>query len=324
MAKSAGDIIKYILSFLLAGLLIWLAFRGIDWVVLIGELRRTQWGHVMLFIPWAVGALVFRMLFWHSMIHPLDSSVTFSRVWHANNVGNLANAVIPASGDLVRCGYVATAKAGYDKLLGTVAMERVWDAVSIAVLFMLAVAFDNGRFVRFFSDHIWAPVSGGSNLKLWLMIAFVLVVIVGFVVICFKFRARHKVFDKVAGFVTGIGNGFVSVIHMRRKLAFLGYVVGMWLMYVMMYFFILKATPGLSELGLVDAMFLAAVGNLASVVPVPGGMGAYHYLIALAVSGIYGASWETGILFATLQHELHAILLILFGVISYFRLAVKR
>jgi hypothetical protein len=34
-------------------------------------------------------------------------------------------------------------------------------------------------------------------------------------------------------------------------------------------------------------------------------------------------SWETGILFATLQHELHAVLIILLGVISYANLTLR-
>ncbi len=86
-----------------------------------------------------------------------------------------------------------------------------------------------------------------------------------------------------------------------------------------MYYFILKAVPTLNGLSIFDALLLSVVGNLASVIPVPGGIGAYHYLIALCLSSIYGIEWSIGILFATLQHELHALILIVFGVISYFQ-----
>lgn len=75
-------------------------------------------------------------------------------------------------------------------------------------------------------------------------------------------------------------------------------------------------------MNLADAAFLSLVGNIASVVPVPGGVGAYHYLVAAAV-GLYGHSWETGILFATLNHEIHALLIIVLGIISYVNLVRK-
>ena len=89
-----------------------------------------------------------------------------------------------------------------------------------------------------------------------------------------------------------------------------------WFMYVLMGWSIIKAMPALDGMNLADAAFLSLVGNIASVVPVPGGVGAYHYLVAAAV-GLYGHSWDTGILFATLNHETHALLIIVLGIISY-------
>ena len=80
---------------------------------------------------------------------------------------------------------------------------------------------------------------------------------------------------------------------------------------------VLKALPALSDLTMADALFISAVGNIASVVPVPGGIGAYHYMIALTLQAIYGATWDIGILYATMCHEIHALLIIVLGIISY-------
>ena len=68
---------------------------------------------------------------------------------------------------------------------------------------------------------------------------------------------------------------------------------------------------------LADALFLSALGNVASVIPVPGGIGAYHYLIMLCLSSLYGFSNESGLLFAMLNHESHAILVLVLGIWSY-------
>ena len=95
-------------------------------------------------------------------------------------------------------------------------------------------------------------------------------------------------------------------------------------MYVCMSWSGLKALPMLDSLNFADALFISAVGNIASVIPVPGGIGAYHYLVSLTLQSIYSASWDTGILYATLCHESHAVLIILLGVISYFSFTLRR
>ena len=110
---------------------------------------------------------------------------------------------------------------------------------------------------------------------------------------------------------------------MQHKGPFLLFTLGIWTMYLLMAFSVMKAMPDLALLDMKDALFFTVVGNCASVIPVPGGIGAYHYLMALAVSGIYGKTWEAGILYATLQHELHAVLVLVLGVASYLRISVN-
>lgn len=85
-----------------------------------------------------------------------------------------------------------------------------------------------------------------------------------------------------------------------------------------------KAVPNLSHLGFADAIFVSAIGNIASVIPVPGGIGAYHYLAALCLQSIYGTPWDIGILFATLNHELHAVLVAVLGALSYASATIRK
>ena len=48
-----------------------------------------------------------------------------------------------------------------------------------------------------------------------------------------------------------------------------------------------------------------------------GGIGAFHFIIGLALSVIYGLPMELGIIYATLSHTSQAITQILFGAVSY-------
>ena len=50
MNKKLLNILKYMLSFGLAAVLVYLAFRGIDWKEFLAGLKATRWGWVILFI----------------------------------------------------------------------------------------------------------------------------------------------------------------------------------------------------------------------------------------------------------------------------------
>ena len=328
MAAKTGNIIKYTLSFLLAGVLVWFAFRGIDWTAFLAGLKLTRWLYVVLFCVMAVAAIALRMLRWQAMIAPVMPEVTCRRTWDAANIGNLINVVLPGAGEFVRCGIVAGKKEKggqvYEKVLGTIVMERIWDFLAVGVLFALSLALKWDRFGTFFIEQIAAPLKGGLQLNLWYVLLLAVALLSCTLGLVYRYRNRNRFCGRIAAGVKGLLQGFTSFLRMKRKFLFLLYTVLIWLIYVLMSFVVLKAIPGLDALSFTDALFLSAVGNIASVVPVPGGIGAYHYLLALSLSSLYAFSWESDILFATLSHETHALVVIALGLVSYAATAVRR
>ena len=77
------------------------------------------------------------------------------------------------------------------------------------------------------------------------------------------------------------------------------------------------AAPFLDHLTIIDALFLSLVGGLGFAVPVPGGIGAFHFIISLALSALYGIPMEMGVVYATLSHTSQAMTQIIFGLGSY-------
>lgn len=323
MKRKAADIIKYVLSLALAVFLVWYAFRSVDWKAFLEGLKMTRWIYLIPFFVASIGALVFRAFRWRALLRSSGHPVSYMAVWDANNVGNLANVAIPGAGELLRCGYV-TGKAGYGNVFGTVVMERVWDVLAIILMIVGALFLDRGKFGPFFREQVWTPLSENLNFSLWWLVVLLVVLVVAFFWAVYHYRERSRFCKKIADSLSSILTGFASFRQMKRKWLFFLYTVGIWTMYFLMCFSIQKAVPELESLGVQDAIFFTAVGNLASIIPVPGGIGAYHYLVAISASTIFGASWETGLLFATLQHELHAILVLLLGALSYIGLSVRK
>ena len=343
MKAESKKILKIALSFALAGVFVFFAFRGIDWASFAQDIRQTRWIWVLAFCVVSVGALIFRMLRWQALLRPLhggadaaesgsggsaaggadgaDGKVSALRVWDANNVGNIVNVVIPGSGEFVRCGYMTAGRASYDKVLGTVVTERICDVLAIVLLMAIAILCGSEQMKQFFRTNIAGAAAGQLSL-LWVLAGVLLLLAAG-VWALWHFRERNAFCGKIADKLKGFTGGMTSFVRMRKKWLFIIYTIGIWTMYVLMSYSIIKAMPDLSHLGAADALFLCAIGNFASVIPVPGGIGAYHYLVALSLSGIYGVSWETGLLNATLNHELHAILILLLGAVSYISLTLQ-
>ena len=323
MTKKAANIIKYSLSAALAAVLVYFAFRGVDWQAFWAGLRQTRGGYIALYFVVALLALVFREQRWFALIRPLDPQARRLQVWDAINTGNLINIVLPGAGEFARCGYVTSKRMGYDKAFGTIACERLCDLAAVALLLVAAMALKWERFGAFFFENVWGPMTGRLGGALVWLAAAAALLFAAAVLAVFRLRGRVRFFARIADALRGLGTGFASVARLENKGAFLLSTVGIWTMYVLMFWCTLRAIPALDGLGLADALFLSAIGNVASVIPVPGGIGAYHYLVALSLQSLYGMSWDNGILVATLGHEAHAILIIVIGVISYVHLNLQ-
>ena len=324
MNKNASKAIKYSLSFILAAVLVYFAFRSVNWADFLADIKQTRWGYVMLFFLASVLALVFRELRWHILLEPFDPQVKHRKVWDAINVSNMANIVLPGVGEFMRCAAVSTRRMSVEKALGTIICERLFDVLAILLIFVVALLFSWDFFGDFFINNLLGPLKGNLDFSLWWVVLAVVALIVLYGFLVFRFEKKSKFCATNANAIRGVGKGFVAIAHIRKKFAFLASTLGIWAMYLLMSYFMLLAVPSLAHLGLIDALFISGVGNIASVIPVPGGIGAYHYLVALCIQSLYGAAWETGIVYATLSHELHALLIIILGIISYFSMTLTK
>lgn len=324
MKKKAISTVKYLLSFVLAVVLVYFAFSKVSWDAFLSGLGSTRWEYILLFLLASVAALIFRNERWRLILISLDPEAKRYDSWDATNIGNVANLAIPGAGEFIRCGYMSSKRMNYETTFGTMVCERAWDVLAIILLIFIALAAKWESFGSFLGEKVLGAAAGRFNLT-FILVAIVLALLAAAAVfMVYRLREKNRLCAKLASAAKGLWEGFISFIHIRGKFLFLLYTVGIWFSYVLMTYFVILAMPSLDGLTLADAVLISAMGNIASVIPVPGGIGAYHYIVALTLQSLYGADWDNGILFATLNHELHALLVIALGVISYFRLTSSR
>ena len=308
--------------FLFIGLvLLYFAFRGIDLNNLMLEIRNADYRWVALSLLFSVLALLCRAFRWRLLIEPLDEYPKISNIFHAINVGYLANFVFPRIGEITRCGILnRTDHIPVGGLFGTVIVERAFDLLMTALLLCLILLLRFGEVGAFIAENIMQPlmnrVPGMTHIG-WLIAAVVIVVLVFFVLYRLfrqqlsKINALRKIKDLIRGVVKGIQSAYrIRNFGLFVALNFL--VFGMYFLQTYMMFFALKST---SSLGLTDALFILVLSALSFIVPVQGGFGAYHWIISMGLT-IFGLTREEGMVYATISHSVTSGLFILLGVLS--------
>lgn len=336
MKANITKTLKYILSALLAVVLLWFSFRDVEWDEFRTELGKCRWEFILLSM--AAGAVAFwvRGLRWRQLLLPFDGSITRMTTFNGINIGNISNFVFPRIGEFVRCGVIVRRsepvdaaepvrkKASYDKVLGTVVLERGWELLVMLLMLAIVLVVGFDRYGAFFVGKIWTPMSERFGGGLWLVVGGAVALMAGGIYLLWSLRAKNDFCGKVWSVLRGIGQGFASCLKMDRKWLFFAYTLLIWMLYWLMAASTMWAAPFLGDLTLVDALFLSLVGGLGFAVPAPGGIGSFHFVISLALLGIYGIPMETGVIYATLSHTSQAITQIIFGAGSYVYETLKK
>lgn len=333
--------IKYILLLVLAGVLLYFSFREVKWSDFVEGLNSCNY--------WWIGAsmliggisVLIRSERWRLIMMPLQENtpnrVKSVHAWDALNIAYLTNFAIPRAGEITRCG-VITKKSGlpFEKVVGTVVLERSFDLLSLIIITFSLFVISWERFGLFIQNQILAPASkiipfnnntkdatGGASDLLWLtLIVFAAFAIFSYIII--RLREKNPIFKKIANIVKGLIAGIATGIKMRQKWLFIIYTILLWTSYWLMSYTTMLSFPSFFELGPADALFLMVIGSFGWIVPVQGGIGAYHLIVTLALTSVYSISQTSGMIFATISHESQAIVMLLLGAISLLNVARKR
>lgn len=115
----------------------------------------------------------------------------------------------------------------------------------------------------------------------------------------------------------GLAEGVFAAFRMQEKWMFVLYTLLIWLTYWLTSLTTIYAFPEVGHLGATDAIFLMIIGSFGWVVPVQGGLGAYHFIVSLALAKVFGIAQTTGVVFATISHEAQALIMIICGAASF-------
>ncbi len=320
------SVLKYIVLLSLAGVLLWLSFREVKWESFVNGIKDADWRWIGLSMIVSVLAFLIRALRWRLIMLPLGKPVSRMDSWHGINVGYITNFALPRAGELARCGVISK-RTGlpFETVAGTVVLERSIDMLSLLIVSAGVMLFFWDSFGGFIDKQILSSLEDKFSTELIITGFVILIASAIFLYMIWRYRKSHPLLAKIVKIVKGIIAGLSSGFRMPQKWTFIIYTVLLWVCYWLMSYFTILAFDNLNTgLGADDALFLMMVGSFGWVIPVQGGIGAYHLIISLALLSVYGISQTTGVIFATISHGAQTITMLIFGALSLLKITLKK
>lgn len=323
-----ASFLKYILLLAVAVLLLYFAFKNVSVASIFREMLQANIFWLGVSTVFSFIALISRAYRWKLLIEPLGYHPSLKNTTYAVMVGYLANLAFPRLGEVTRCGSLSTAEnVPFNKLLGTVVVERVIDVISLLICILLVAIIELKRLGNFFKSNFSDPLiskltkftSSAMGVTILIIIAMALAVVL-FLLIRYS---KRKSGSKWTALINGFVKGLVSIKHLDKPWLFVFHSVFIWFLYYLSVYVCLFALPFTSHLGPAAALFLLVAGGIGMSAPVQGGIGAYHLMVSQGLL-LYGVKLENGLSFATLLHSLQLVTVIITGSVAMLLLFIQR
>lgn len=268
---------------------LWLAVRSADLTVV----RRTLSDADARLVALAVAAIacmyVFQALRWRKITRA--PQVGFPRFYEMVVSGVACNNVLPARlGDLLRARWLGVeARMPTGRSLGTVVLDRGCDVGALFIFLLVGLASVAS------SKWLVAIAVGAGAMLLGLVTA---------VLLARRYTRRRERERRSRGLARVIlrdaAEALAEPVGRRRPAVWIALSVGAWTMWAVAAMLVARSLG--VELGLVDAMFVAAVLNLGAAIPSsPGFVGTYEWL-GVASLGLLSIASEDALAFTILLH----------------------
>ena len=317
MKSTLRSILQYIGMIVLTALLLWLSLRGLT----LGEgenkseflwkaWQNSNKGYLGLMALVAILSHLLRAERWRMLLVPTGNKVGLTNSFLSLMIGYLVNLAVPRGGEVSRCyNLYKLEKTPVEVSFGTVVVERMVDVVCLLLLIALSF-FAEWQKLKKFIDTLNFSSGEGFSISPWMIVVFLGVIV--FAAAIFFLRKNKKLLKIIEGFKEGL----LAIFKMQNKGLFIAYSLGIWLLYFLMSYLVIKAFPETEDLGFSAVLTLFAVGSIAMAAPLPGGAGSYHTLVPLALVMLYNLPQADAVAFVFIFHGWQTILMILMGVLS--------
>ncbi len=286
---------------------------------LVLDIRSTQWMWLVMMIGVYMLSNISRTIKWLMLLKPLGYRPRFVNALLAIMIGYFTNLGFPRAGELIRSGLLSKYEdIDIEKVIGTVVIDRLTDVLCLLGFMLLACVLAWDKWTGMLIGLVEKgqdQSSEQSTVLYYLMGVFALGLLL--VYLFRKTSFLSKIFERLYVAYKGFKTGLLSVSKLEHAGAFIFHTVFIWVLYYLMVYFGFKAFEPTASLGLIAALLIFILGGMGMVIPTPGGMGSYHYLVMVGLMS-YGVTQADGFSFAMIMFlTIHLFGNIFFGLLSF-------
>jgi len=322
MNKRLRTILQYLLFFSLGFLFVWLSIKDV------GHNERSQIRFALQHARYYLAVPVFLILLsshymramrWRLLIESLGYKPSKANTFFAVMIGYIVNQAVIRLGEVLKCTVLARyEKVPADKLVGTIILERLVDAISLLIIFAITIIIQPGLYDELVDKVFNSP--GVDERKkipgyiiLFIGLGIILLGIAAWMII--KKKNFNDLFAAIKKILKRVWEGISAIRHLKKRGQFIVYTILMWALYLgggYIGFYALRETQ---YYGIREAFTVLSAGSIGMTIT-PGGIGGYAFLLE-QVMQIYGLSQGVALAFGWLLWLSNTSVIVIGGLFSF-------
>jgi len=239
-----------------------------------------------------------RAIRWQALLKVMGYSTKTFNAFGTVMLGYFANLGFPRLGEIVRPATLSKYEnIPLEKNIGTIIVERLVDVVCLLICIGLAILLGGKTMVNYLQEN-----SAITATQIFFLLGLGIFGGLAAIIIyrqLLKQNSTNKVFLFIKEKLTGIIDGLMTLLKLEHKVTYIIQTIGIWICYYLMTYLFFFAYAPTEHLGPVAGLVTFVFGSLGIVIPSPGGMGSYHFLISQALI-LYGVNSFEAFTFANI------------------------
>jgi glycosyltransferase 2 family protein len=322
MNKKLFTILQYIIFLGLGLFLAWWSLKDLNREekdqIKIALSHARYWLIIPVFVILTLSFWI-RALRWKLLINSLGHRPRTDNAFFAVMVGYLTNLAIPRLGEILKCTMLARyEKIPADKLVGTIILERIIDAISLLIIFAVTLAIQPGIYTDLINAFFHSPRDPQTKKIPGFLIAAIFLGIVVLVVFLWMLIKKKTVNDVIALFKRigkSVWQGVSAVQHLKKRGLFLFYTLVLWACYFFSTYVGFFALQETQHYGIKEAFAVLSAGSV-GVIVTPGGIGAYALLIQKTME-LYSLEPGIALAFGWILWLVQTFIILIGGIFSF-------
>jgi glycosyltransferase 2 family protein len=321
--KRLGTLLQYLFFFALGLFFVWMSVKDIDednWQQIKFALKNARY---YLVVP-VFGILLLshytRALRWRLLMEPLGYKPDRTNTFFAVMIGYLANQGVPRMGEVLKCTTLAKyEKIPADKLVGTIILERLIDAITLLVIFGITLAIQPELYSQIIDKVFDNPDIPREEKKISALLLLLIITGIIVLIIAIWMITKKKSFNDLGAALRKIGSriwqGLSAIQHLKKRGQFILLTALLWTLYLLGGYIGFQALHETEHYGVREAFTVLSAGSIGMIIS-PGGIGGYAFFIEGTMM-LYGLQKSIATAFGWLLWIAQTVVILLGGLVSF-------